>query len=215
MSPRAERRATRTVRTALPGALAAVVAISLSAFAGDAARAASPVKVETIVRPDTVLVGQSVELTWRVWLPKGSTLSFPARPPDDSLAHWSAWTVATVPGKHAVDEHRLSAVLQSFALGPVAVPGPPIRFHVPGEGARLGRFPTTGFVVPLTSTRRGFPSHVEIAPDPGNGLEHPSWALVEQLRAVAVERCSAPTGNVGPAVTLQLLDILSMITGMP
>lgn len=75
--------------------------------------------------------------------------------------------------------------------------------------------PTTMFVVPLTSTRRAFPSHVEIAADPTNGLEHTSWALVEQLRAVAVERCSSSVGSVGPAITHQLLDILRMITGMP
>lgn len=75
--------------------------------------------------------------------------------------------------------------------------------------------PTTVFVVPLTSTRRAFPSHVEVDPDATNGLEATSWALVEQLRAVAVERCSAPEGNVGPAITHQILDVLAMITGMP
>ena len=75
--------------------------------------------------------------------------------------------------------------------------------------------PTTVFVVPLTSTRRAFPSHVEIAADARNGLDRTSWALVEQLRAVAVERCSAPHANIGPAITHQLLDILGMITGMP
>lgn len=75
--------------------------------------------------------------------------------------------------------------------------------------------PTTVFVVPLTSTRRAFPSHVEVDPDATNGLEATSWALVEQLRAVAVERCSAPEGNVGPAITHQILDVLEMITGMP
>ena len=75
--------------------------------------------------------------------------------------------------------------------------------------------PSTTFVIPLTSTRRSFPSHVEVAPDRINGLEHRSWALVEQLRAVSVERCGASTGNVGPTVTHQLLDILRMITGMP
>ena len=75
--------------------------------------------------------------------------------------------------------------------------------------------PTTVFVVPLTSTRRNFPSHVEIEPDPRNGLEDTSWALVEQLRAVAIERCGASTGTVGPVVAHQLLDILRMITGMP
>ncbi len=75
--------------------------------------------------------------------------------------------------------------------------------------------PTTVFVVPLTSTRRAFPSHVEIAPDLSNGLKRTNWALVEQLRAVAVERCGVSEGTVGPAVAHQLLDILRMITGMP
>ena len=75
--------------------------------------------------------------------------------------------------------------------------------------------PTTVFVVPLTTTPRTFPSHVEIAADETNGLQTVSCALVEQLRSVAVERCSAPRGNVGPAVAYQILDIVSMIIGMP
>lgn len=75
--------------------------------------------------------------------------------------------------------------------------------------------PSTVFVVPVTSTRRTFPSHVEIEPDQTNGLEMVSYALVEQLRAVAVERCAASIGNAGPAATHQILDILAMITGMP
>lgn len=75
--------------------------------------------------------------------------------------------------------------------------------------------PSTVFAVPLTTTPRSFPSHVAIEPDDRNGLDRPSWALVEQMRAVAVERCSPPHGNVGPAVSHQILDILAMITGMP
>lgn len=75
--------------------------------------------------------------------------------------------------------------------------------------------PTTVFVVPITSVRRTFPSHVEIEPDPTNGLEIISYALVEQLRAVAIERCTGSIGNVGPTVSHQVLDILAMITGMP
>lgn len=75
--------------------------------------------------------------------------------------------------------------------------------------------PTTVFVVPLTSTRRNFPSHVELEPDASNGLSDFSWALVEQLRAVAIERCGSSKGNVGPMVAHQLLDTLRMITGMP
>jgi mRNA interferase MazF len=75
--------------------------------------------------------------------------------------------------------------------------------------------PTTVFVVPLTSTRRSFPSHVEVEADPRNALRVTSYAPVEQLRAIAVERCGAPTGNVGQAVIHQILDVLAMITGMP
>ena len=75
--------------------------------------------------------------------------------------------------------------------------------------------PSTVFVVPLTSTRRTFPSHVEVEADQTNRLRTTSYAPVEQLRAVAVERCHPASGNVGPAVLHQILGILAMITGMP
>ena len=75
--------------------------------------------------------------------------------------------------------------------------------------------PTAVFAVPLTSTRRTFPSHIDIEPDAMNRLDTRSFAQVEQLRAVAIERCSAPFGNVGPAVGRQLLDVLAIIVGMP
>ena len=48
-----------------------------------------------------------------------------------------------------------------------------------------------------------------------NRLRVTSYAPVEQLRAVAVERCGQPTGNVGQAAMHQILDVLAMITGMP
>ncbi len=75
--------------------------------------------------------------------------------------------------------------------------------------------PSSVFAVPLTSTPRSFPSHVLVTADAVNGLRDDSSALVEQLRAVALERCSLATGNVGPGVAHQILDILAMITGMP
>lgn len=75
--------------------------------------------------------------------------------------------------------------------------------------------PSTVFVVPLTTTPRVFPSHVDVEPDSLNRLAEPSCALVEQMRAVATERCSPAGGNVGPVVAHQVLDILAMITGMP
>ena len=74
--------------------------------------------------------------------------------------------------------------------------------------------PSTVFVVPLTSTARSFPSHVEIEADPSNGLTARSCAFVEQMRAVAVERCSAPIGNVGAVAGRQILEVLAMIVGI-
>ncbi len=64
--------------------------------------------------------------------------------------------------------------------------------------------------------RRGNPSDPLTNPGDCVGSEVVSGcALVEQLRAVAVERCSAPQGNLGPVVSHQILDVLAMITGMP
>jgi len=115
------------------------------------AQARVPVRVETMVQPDTVLVGQTVRLRWRAFLPDKSIVNFPARPADDSTTHWRSWrTLTLAPNKRGMREHRLEAVLQSFALGPVAVPGAPFRFRVPGEGVREGRFPTSEFVVGIT-----------------------------------------------------------------
>lgn len=75
--------------------------------------------------------------------------------------------------------------------------------------------PSTVFAVPLTTTPRMFPSHVSIDPDDSNGLVAPSCALVEQMRAVSIERCTSAGGNVGPVAAHQILDVLAMITGMP
>ncbi len=105
------------------------------------------VRVETLVAPDTLRLGQPVTMTWRAWLPKGSQTTFPARPADDSLHHWTAWTTTTRDLKGEYREHRLTARFQTFALGTVEVPGPPLLFRIPGEAARQGRFPVARFVV--------------------------------------------------------------------
>lgn len=91
-----------------------------------------------------------------------------------------------------------------------------VRPAVIANGDAFLRFrPNTVFAVPVTSTKRTFPSHVEVEPDDTNQLEVTSYALVEQMRAVAIERCGAPTGNVGPAVSGQITDVLRMIIGIP
>ena len=91
-----------------------------------------------------------------------------------------------------------------------------VRPAIVATGDAFLRFrPNTVFAVPLTSTRRTFPSHVEIEPDDTNRLEVTSYALVEQMRAVAIERCGTTAGNVGPAASRQITDILDMIIGTP
>lgn len=75
--------------------------------------------------------------------------------------------------------------------------------------------PTTVIVAPLTSTRRTFPSHIEVEPDARNQLATTSYILVEQLRAVSFERCSPTDGNVGVVVAHQITDIIAMIIGIP
>lgn len=140
------------------------------------AQARVPVRVETMVQPDTVLVGQTVRLRWRAFLPDKSIVNFPARPADDSTTHWRAWRTSTLsPNKRGVREHRLEAELQSFALGTVAVPGAPFRFRVPGEGVREGRFPTSlffvGTTVPLDGPEPPLRDMKALVPPPW-------WALV-------------------------------------
>jgi hypothetical protein len=138
-----------------------------------------PVRVSTEVRPDTVLVGQTVTLRWRAWLPDRSILTFPARPADDSTTHWRRWETATLQAtKSGLREHRLTAELQSFALGPVAVPGAPFRFRVPGEAVREGRFPTSVFVVGMTVPPDGAEPPLR---DMKALVPPPWWALVPWL----------------------------------
>ncbi|ETK32446.1 type II toxin-antitoxin system PemK/MazF family toxin [Microbispora sp. ATCC PTA-5024] len=47
---------------------------------------------------------------------------------------------------------------------------------------------------PVTTTDRGWPSHVEIGPEAG--LDKPSWAMVEQFRSLSVRRLRHRIGSV-------------------
>jgi mRNA interferase MazF len=71
--------------------------------------------------------------------------------------------------------------------------------------------PTVVQVVPLTSTRRGFTSEIEIEPDSANGLSQPSVAQCQHIRAISIGRIAANRGNVGPAITLQVRETLALI----
>jgi Na+-transporting methylmalonyl-CoA/oxaloacetate decarboxylase gamma subunit len=162
---------------------AALALVLLLAAASAHAQGRAPVRVETLVAPDTLRLGEAVTLTWRMWLPRGSKVTFPAQPPDDSLHHWLAWTPATRVLKGEYREHRLTARYQTFALGPVAVPGPPVRFTVPGEEPREGVFPATRFtVLPVVPPDGPEPPLADI-----HGLVPPPWwATVPWWRVAAV-----------------------------
>jgi hypothetical protein len=169
------------------GRLAALAVAAAAAYllaAAPSARALTPVRVETMVAPDTVRLGDVVTLQYRMWLPSRARSAFPARPLDDSLHHWTEWTAETIATKGEVREHRLTARFQTYALGRVTVPPLPVRFRIAGEPPREGRFPIAGFVVVRTAPPTGpEPPLRDLKPL----VAPPWWALVPWLWiAVAV-----------------------------
>jgi len=73
----------------------------------------------------------------------------------------------------------------------------------------LAQGPNVVHVVPLTSTRRGFRSEIDIDPDETNGLDSSSAAQCQHLRAVATERLGDPLGHVGPATLVQIRETIA------
>ncbi len=62
-------------------------------------------------------------------------------------------------------------------------------------------------VVPLTSTRRQLPSHVEIEPG-ASGLDHPSYAKCEDVKSVSERRLVDRLGTAGPEPMFQMARVL-------
>ncbi len=62
-------------------------------------------------------------------------------------------------------------------------------------------------VVPLTTTRRGLPSHIEIEPG-DSGLAEVSYAKCEDLKSVSVQRLVDRMGVAGPDVVFQAGRVL-------
>ncbi len=79
----------------------------------------------------------------------------------------------------------------------------------------LDAAPSVVHVVPLTSTLRGFHSEIVVEPDLANGLDAPSAAQCQHLRAVAPARLAATRGNVGPAVLAQVRETIATILDLP
>lgn len=65
-------------------------------------------------------------------------------------------------------------------------------------------------VVPLTTSRRGLPSHIEIDPDV-SGLDDISYAKCEDVKSVSSERLVAHLGRVGPDVLFTMARALGFL----
>lgn len=71
--------------------------------------------------------------------------------------------------------------------------------------------PSVVHVVPLTSTMRPFGSEVRIDPDPSNGLDQPSAAQCQHLRAVSTGRIERVRGNIGAAALTQVREVIGVL----
>lgn len=65
-------------------------------------------------------------------------------------------------------------------------------------------------VVPLTTTRRGVPSHVLVEP-PEGGLDRPSVAMCEQIRTISKGRLTQAFNSVRPETMTQVDEALRLI----
>jgi mRNA interferase MazF len=75
----------------------------------------------------------------------------------------------------------------------------------------LGAEPSVVYVVPLTSTVRGFHSELPIEPDDHNGLTVRSAAQCQHLRAVSTARIVSVRGNVGAATLAQIRETIAIM----
>ncbi len=79
----------------------------------------------------------------------------------------------------------------------------------------LDAAPSVVHVVPLTSTIRSFHSEILVEPDGANGLDAPSAAQCQHLRAVSPGRIAGTRGNVGVTVLSQLRETIAVILDLP
>ncbi len=71
--------------------------------------------------------------------------------------------------------------------------------------------PSVVYVVPLTSTLRGFHSEITIEPDGHNGLAARSAAQCQHPRAVSTGRIVSTSGNIGAATLAQIRETIAAL----
>lgn len=68
-------------------------------------------------------------------------------------------------------------------------------------------------IVPITSRKRGIPSHVPLAP-PEGGLTFESVALCEAVRSIARDRLTRRLGTASPMTMSAVEDVLRVLMGL-
>ena len=79
----------------------------------------------------------------------------------------------------------------------------------------LDEGPSVVQVVPLTSRLRGYDAEVVVEPDADNGLDAPSAAQCQHIRAVSAGRILAGRGNVGATALAQVRDTVALLLDLP
>jgi mRNA interferase MazF len=72
----------------------------------------------------------------------------------------------------------------------------------------FNRIPNLAVVCPITKVDRGVPNHVAIPVTPDSGLDHPSYVMTEQIRAIDRRFVVTRIGAAPPAVTDSVLRIV-------
>jgi mRNA interferase MazF len=80
--------------------------------------------------------------------------------------------------------------------------------------AVLDESPSIVQVIPVTSTVRQFRTEVPIGEGAGNGLNAPSVAQCQHIRAVSVHRVTGTRGNVGPVALAQIRGLIGRIVDL-
>ena len=78
----------------------------------------------------------------------------------------------------------------------------------------LDQAPTVVQVVPVTSTLRGFRSEVTL-PRGSSGLDRPSAAQCQHVRAVSTGRIARVIGNVGSVDLMRIRETLALLLDLP
>jgi mRNA interferase MazF len=75
--------------------------------------------------------------------------------------------------------------------------------------------PSVVQVAPITTTRRGFHTEVDVDPTVANGLGESSAVQAQHLRSISTARIDGVQGNVGPVVLHQVREIVANLLDLP